>query len=154
MKEVKPTYGHGRSQSSMPLLPFADPPSPTFKQHNVSYPKPRFATRKRTVFILLAFASVVSLGLIASQVVSRGLTDVRVDTAVPSAGWVADGGLSSNWSLPPVHIEQPALQYPPWVKGAPTQSFRDNLREDTQYITSWISAGWSTFLHFLCRAQP
>ncbi|KAH7927278.1 hypothetical protein BV22DRAFT_1045518 [Leucogyrophana mollusca] len=29
-----------------------------------------------------------------------------------------------------------------FVLGPPTQSFRDNLRNDTKYITSWISAGW------------
>ncbi|KAH9081712.1 hypothetical protein EDB83DRAFT_2539272 [Lactarius deliciosus] len=27
--------------------------------------------------------------------------------------------------------------------GPPTSRFRDNLRNDTQYITSWISAGWT-----------
>ena len=32
---------------------------------------------------------------------------------------------------------------PPLVNGPPTVSFRDNLRNDTRYITSWISAGWS-----------
>ncbi|KAH7916414.1 hypothetical protein BJ138DRAFT_468258 [Hygrophoropsis aurantiaca] len=30
-----------------------------------------------------------------------------------------------------------------YVLGPPTQSFRDNLRNDTKYITSWISAGWT-----------
>ncbi|KIK97545.1 hypothetical protein PAXRUDRAFT_824800 [Paxillus rubicundulus Ve08.2h10] len=30
-----------------------------------------------------------------------------------------------------------------YVVGPPTQSFRDNLRNDTKYITSWISAGWT-----------
>ncbi|KAJ7619176.1 hypothetical protein DFH06DRAFT_1273898 [Mycena polygramma] len=29
------------------------------------------------------------------------------------------------------------------LMGAPTTSFRDNLRADTQYITSWVSAGWT-----------
>ncbi|KZP06147.1 hypothetical protein FIBSPDRAFT_764866 [Athelia psychrophila] len=29
------------------------------------------------------------------------------------------------------------------VLGPPTDSFRDNLRNDTQYITSWPSAGWT-----------
>ncbi|KAG0702475.1 hypothetical protein DFH29DRAFT_989773 [Suillus ampliporus] len=31
-----------------------------------------------------------------------------------------------------------------YVQGPPTQRFRDNLRNDTKYITSWTSAGWST----------
>ncbi|KAG1885499.1 hypothetical protein F4604DRAFT_1890272 [Suillus subluteus] len=30
-----------------------------------------------------------------------------------------------------------------YVQGPPTQRFRDNLRNDTKYITSWISAGWT-----------
>ncbi|THH00918.1 hypothetical protein EW145_g7012 [Phellinidium pouzarii] len=33
--------------------------------------------------------------------------------------------------------------YPASVLGAPTESFRDNLHNDTQYITSWINAGWT-----------
>lgn len=145
MREVKPTYGHGRSQSSMPLLPFADPPSPTSKPNGVGLPLTRITHRKRTYIALLAFASFVSLGLITHQVISRGLiTDARGDTAVPPAGWVADSDLPTNWTLSPTQLDEHVLQYPPWVKGAPTQSFRDNLREDTKYITSWISAGWST----------
>lgn len=36
----------------------------------------------------------------------------------------------------------PTMQ--PLVVGPPTASVWDNLRNDTQYITSWISAGWST----------
>ncbi|KAG2128627.1 uncharacterized protein EDB93DRAFT_1256626 [Suillus bovinus] len=30
-----------------------------------------------------------------------------------------------------------------YVQGPPTQRFRDNLRNDTKYITSWGSAGWT-----------
>ncbi|KIJ66268.1 hypothetical protein HYDPIDRAFT_174416 [Hydnomerulius pinastri MD-312] len=30
-----------------------------------------------------------------------------------------------------------------YVVGPPTLNFRDNLRNDTKYITSWISAGWT-----------
>ncbi|KAG2339449.1 hypothetical protein BDR05DRAFT_968039 [Suillus weaverae] len=30
-----------------------------------------------------------------------------------------------------------------YVQGPPTQRFRDNLRNDTKYITSWTSAGWT-----------
>ncbi|KAG2037002.1 hypothetical protein BDR03DRAFT_1092124 [Suillus americanus] len=30
-----------------------------------------------------------------------------------------------------------------YVQGPPTQRFRDNLRNDTRYITSWGSAGWT-----------
>ncbi|KZT30811.1 hypothetical protein NEOLEDRAFT_37108 [Neolentinus lepideus HHB14362 ss-1] len=30
-----------------------------------------------------------------------------------------------------------------YLVGAPTSSFRDNLRNDTKYITSWYGAGWT-----------
>ncbi|EKM84096.1 hypothetical protein AGABI1DRAFT_67300 [Agaricus bisporus var. burnettii JB137-S8] len=30
-----------------------------------------------------------------------------------------------------------------YLHGPPTQSFRDNLRTESKYITSWISAGWT-----------
>lgn len=34
-------------------------------------------------------------------------------------------------------------RYPKQVLGAPTDSFRDNLRSDVKYVTSWINAGWT-----------
>lgn len=43
--------------------------------------------------------------------------------------------------------------YSPFVLGPPTESFRDNLRDDVQYITSWISAGWS-MCSVLCVSHP
>ncbi|PPQ99550.1 hypothetical protein CVT24_005338 [Panaeolus cyanescens] len=30
-----------------------------------------------------------------------------------------------------------------YLKGEPTDNFRDNLRPDVNYITSWVSAGWT-----------
>ncbi|KAL0572931.1 hypothetical protein V5O48_009044 [Marasmius crinis-equi] len=30
-----------------------------------------------------------------------------------------------------------------WVKGPPTARFRDNLRPDVQYLTSWPDSGWT-----------
>jgi hypothetical protein len=41
--------------------------------------------------------------------------------------------------------------YPQWVVGAPTASFRDNLRPEVQYITSWLSAGWSKVVFYAQR---
>ncbi|KAF9245804.1 hypothetical protein BU15DRAFT_40619 [Melanogaster broomeanus] len=47
-----------------------------------------------------------------------------------------------------------ALSY---VVGPPTDNFKDNLRNDTKYITSWISAGWTndvmTYGNLLYLAQ-
>ncbi|KAG0699739.1 hypothetical protein DFH29DRAFT_854523 [Suillus ampliporus] len=43
-----------------------------------------------------------------------------------------------------------------YVQGPPTQRFRDNLRNDTKYITSWTSAGWTndvmTYAHLIYLA--
>ncbi|KAI0706099.1 hypothetical protein BC835DRAFT_1260723 [Cytidiella melzeri] len=127
----------------MPLLPFSAPPSPTSK-HHAQAPSLVFAPRRnRSLFLLVVLGSVVSLALFASRVVSRGFaTDSRrLDS--PSETWSNDDGLPSNWTSPPPTIDEQVVQYPPWVLGAPTQSFRDNLRPDTKYITSWISAGWT-----------
>ncbi|TCD62408.1 hypothetical protein EIP91_006936 [Steccherinum ochraceum] len=41
------------------------------------------------------------------------------------------------------HVELAAPKYSPYLRGPPTDSFRENLRSDTKYITSWISAGWN-----------
>ncbi|KAI6047922.1 hypothetical protein EDC04DRAFT_36455 [Pisolithus marmoratus] len=42
--------------------------------------------------------------------------------------------------IPPVTEVEDAQSF---VLGPPTQSFRDNLRNDTKYITSWLNAGWT-----------
>ena len=159
MSELKPGYTHGRSQSSAPLLPYSDDSHATHftstfrgKGRGLSF----IPHRRRSLFVLIAFASVISLGLLASRVVTRGLSaesDVYVRAAqdVPFPGTQQQHDLSengdnasANWTIPPALEDEQVVQYPPWVLGAPTQSFRDNLRPDTQYITSWISAGWST----------
>ncbi|TDL28334.1 hypothetical protein BD410DRAFT_780825 [Rickenella mellea] len=33
--------------------------------------------------------------------------------------------------------------YSEWLNGPPTQSFRDNLRNDTKYMTVWAPGGWT-----------
>ncbi|KIM70241.1 hypothetical protein SCLCIDRAFT_102054 [Scleroderma citrinum Foug A] len=43
-------------------------------------------------------------------------------------------------TVPPVTDLDDVQSY---VLGPPTQSFRDNLRNDTKYITSWLNAGWT-----------
>ncbi|KAJ7361589.1 hypothetical protein DFH08DRAFT_844625 [Mycena albidolilacea] len=55
------------------------------------------------------------------------------------------GPHSAAVHLPP---SQPQVALDPFgpssvLKGGPTLSFRDNLRSDVQYITSWVSAGWT-----------
>jgi len=51
-------------------------------------------------------------------------------------------------SEPPVPVAPHEVAVDPFgpssvLKGEPTMSFKDNLRSDTQYITSWVSAGWT-----------
>ena len=66
--------------------------------------------------------------------------------------------------LPDIHPEsiyqfwpgskKPQASANPLVRGPPTESFRDNLRNDTKYITSWISAGWSAPIPSPFLASP
>ncbi|KAF5352395.1 hypothetical protein D9756_005940 [Leucocoprinus leucothites] len=42
-------------------------------------------------------------------------------------------------STPKVDLLNPSL----YLNGPPTRSFRENLRPDVKYLTSWISAGWT-----------
>lgn len=146
--------GHGRSQSNVPLLPYADssPPSPFVATYrSKGRPTSLISPRRRSVVVLCAFAAMVGLGLLASHTVSRGLvpeTDaIPEDAHVPF--YLEDAVPSepeeppANWTtISPPHPEE-VEEYSPWVLGPPTQSFRDNLRSDTKYLTSWISAGWS-----------
>lgn len=162
---MKESYGHGRTHSTVPLLPYADstPPSTpfasSFRTKNPSYSL--VPPRRKSTFILCAFASVVSLGVLASWAVSGSSAStayVAPQPAKPPVEDVLDVPFN-NVSLPEVHEddelpipeELPTPEFSPYVLGPPTQSFRDNLRNDTKYITSWLSAGWSASTVFhLC----
>ncbi|KAI6012459.1 hypothetical protein F5J12DRAFT_781406 [Pisolithus orientalis] len=50
--------------------------------------------------------------------------------------------LQSFLTAAPVTEVEDAQSY---LLGPPTQSLRDNLRNDTKYITSWLNAGWISF---------
>ncbi|GJE85810.1 O-fucosyltransferase family protein [Phanerochaete sordida] len=145
---MKEQYGHSRTQSGLPLLPYADttPPStpfvPSFRTRTPPIPH-----RRKSLLVLCAFVSVVSLGVLASFAVhsSRSIPVAPVAQAPPAQD-VLDSPV--NASFPYLHDDDivalpDTAEYPPWVNGPPTQRFRDNLRNDTQYITSWLSAGWN-----------
>ncbi|KAI0275007.1 hypothetical protein BC834DRAFT_850667 [Gloeopeniophorella convolvens] len=52
--------------------------------------------------------------------------------------------LSESSTPPPILVDTaPAWNRKAPLLGPPTDRFRDNLRNDTKYITSWISAGWT-----------
>ncbi|TDL27890.1 hypothetical protein BD410DRAFT_335189 [Rickenella mellea] len=49
---------------------------------------------------------------------------------------------SLNFSKQPEpKVEEPL--WSPWVVGKPTRHFRDNLRNDTKYVTAWAPGGWT-----------
>ncbi|KAI0778374.1 hypothetical protein BD413DRAFT_508781 [Trametes elegans] len=136
-------YTHARSQSSMPLLPYADATPPASPSSRSPAPRfmPTFAYKRRLLIT-------ASLSLAAIALVSLTFTNLATreqSLAIPVHEDVAF--TPANNSVPePVLEERPPeqqLQFSPFVLGPPTQSFRDNLRNDTKYITSWISAGWT-----------
>lgn len=161
--------GHGRSQSSVPLLPYTDstppstPLSPSFRKARLPI---QLLHRRRSLIFTLACLSVISLGVLASwSIRSSSSTSYAQDVPqtpvlAPSPTWVDMSMPSQHAELEmdePIHEPESELEieleYSPYVVGAPTQSFRDNLRNDTKYITSWLSAGWST-LFFLFSKIP
>ncbi|KAG6330606.1 hypothetical protein ID866_8483 [Astraeus odoratus] len=42
-----------------------------------------------------------------------------------------------------IPLEIDAYEGDSYVLGPPTESFRDNLRDDVKYITSWLNSGWT-----------
>ncbi|CAL1695033.1 unnamed protein product [Somion occarium] len=159
--------GHARSESIVPLLPFAEhsrpstPSSATFPAKQ-SYRQPVVdVQRRRLVFLAGAILSVVSVVALAMLTVGRsssGSTYVVSDLeapAVPTSS-TSDIPLYDNESSPvqsaptagsseATHeiVDEELPSHSPYLLGFPTDSFRDNLRNDTKYITSWISAGWN-----------
>ncbi len=149
-------FTHGRSQSSMPLLPYADsspPSSPGSRSFNPRY-MPYFAHKRRlvvTACLSLAVIALVSLsftnlatreGSLAVPVSEHSQPSLDVDVSLPVSH---DPASQPGEESEPLEEEEEAPEFSPLVLGAPTQSFRDNLRNDTKYITSWISAGWSEY---------
>ncbi|KAI0308147.1 hypothetical protein B0F90DRAFT_1680537 [Multifurca ochricompacta] len=96
--------------------------SPRFIPH-------RFSSRRRRLIITAAsLISVLSLFLLAYLSLSNPssrtpsiVSEDRNPQLVPTITWNRKSSLL----------------------GPPTDRFRDNLRNDTKYITSWISAGWT-----------
>ncbi|KAL1951501.1 hypothetical protein VTO73DRAFT_650 [Trametes versicolor] len=147
-------FTHGRSQSSMPLLPYADttpPSSPASRSFNPRY-MPYFAHKRRlfvTACLSLAVIALVSFsfttlgtheGSLAVPVSEHSQPSLDVDLSLPVSH---DQPPEPAAEPEPLEEEEETPEYSPLVLGAPTQSFRDNLRNDTKYITSWISAGWT-----------
>ncbi|KAK0233621.1 hypothetical protein IW262DRAFT_1331502 [Armillaria fumosa] len=76
------------------------------------------------------------------------LTFLSLMTLVSFSFWTASP--TASRTTEPSHdssnldtLQPDVLDPSNYVLGAPTEHFRDNLRPDVQYITSWISAGWT-----------
>lgn len=133
---------HQRSESSQPLL--YDSPSsprtpwtPTFPVSNSK--QLANAPLRRLLLLIAAFSSLTITAFVSVALLSTH------PLAVPSTAGSALP--QSQLDIPEPDVPQydnASDYYSPFVLGPPTESFRDNLRDDVQYITSWISAGWST----------
>ena len=144
---------HHRSESSQPLLydspssPRSPPRTPWTPTFSVSGSKPILANAPlRRLLVLIAAFSTLTILAFAS---------VALLSAPPLAVSSTAGSTSpqSQQDINAPQYDNASDYYSPFVLGPPTESFRDNLREDVQYITSWISAGWST-CPVLCVYHP
>ncbi|KAG1838331.1 hypothetical protein C8R48DRAFT_666854 [Suillus tomentosus] len=101
---------------------YDDPESPfipTFRTKPMASVKGR-KRPLRTICIVLAAVSLLSFGVVLLKPLSYLDIDFEKADVYPTT-----------------------FNSQSYVQGPPTQRFRDNLRNDTKYITSWISAGWT-----------
>ncbi|KAM5533961.1 hypothetical protein V8D89_012386 [Ganoderma adspersum] len=153
---------HERSDSRIPLLPYADssrPSSPTSPSSARLYMSS--LPRRR---LLVALLSLTVLSVLAFSLTTLVYTHDRAFQVTPDPEGTAshqlegDGPIPlANSTIPSEHPADPEpspepepepepeeeYSYSQAVLGPPTPSFRDNLRNDTKYITSWPSAGWT-----------
>ncbi|KZT30814.1 hypothetical protein NEOLEDRAFT_1174185 [Neolentinus lepideus HHB14362 ss-1] len=143
-------YHHVRTDSEQPFLDDyksrkseSDLDSPLSYHHRrSSVSSPSLTKRRRWLFAACALLSVASITALALLFI---LTNREPP---PSVVEESEDLLKSNASQCAQPSQSETEVIPPWDKrnvlvGAPTRSFRDNLRSDHQYITSWFSAGWT-----------
>lgn len=153
------TPAHQRGDSKLPLLGNSDglplPVSPSSRASASKASAFLSAVRyRRLLFIGLAVLSAFSLAVLSSVTVlgsTPGTEFVHTELAAQTTASAEDPAIAPAVSTPVSEPDAPNIpdvyeeeyEYSPYVLGPPTQRFRDNLRNDTKYITSWISAGWS-----------
>ncbi|TBU63759.1 hypothetical protein BD310DRAFT_808030 [Dichomitus squalens] len=110
--------------------------------------------------LLGALFSLTVLSFVALSVTTFGRVPEETFQVTPEHGNAPPQQHETNDRRPEVDLTHPPLppaasepdrdpvseeeySYSPRLVGPPTQSFRDNLRNDTKYITSWPSAGWT-----------
>ncbi|KAI0719978.1 hypothetical protein C8T65DRAFT_634490 [Cerioporus squamosus] len=143
---------HARSDSRVPLLPYADSSSSSTSARSLSKRYMTYIPKRRS---LIALLSLTVLSLVAFSFTFLGRS---ADALYPVPGYTTTVPPSLDADLSSVPGDavtehdsetETSTPYPeerahsPYVLGPPTPSFRDNLRNDTKYITSWISAGWT-----------
>ncbi|KAJ7053007.1 hypothetical protein C8F01DRAFT_1261182 [Mycena amicta] len=121
---------------------------------------PQFPTR----YLVLAIALVQAIGCLY-------LLQARFGSGFDSGFAPADAGLGlhgqkqgyaqhlcteSNSKQPPAGAKD-TLDMPLLATNAPTKAFRDNLRSDVNYLTSWPAHGWShqviEYMHLIYLAR-
>jgi hypothetical protein len=95
-------------------------------------------------FLLLVLVALALIFLVTSIARFRG----QASSFFPA--YEAHPGLEipvdSESHRPDLNSPEPLYLNPfNYLNGPPTASFKDNLKNGEQYITSWISAGWSKF---------
>ncbi|KAI0756814.1 hypothetical protein C8Q80DRAFT_1215643 [Daedaleopsis nitida] len=138
---------HARSDSRLPLLPYAADTSPPASPTSRSWPRRYMLLHKRRPLLAVLCLTLLSLAVFSLTFLGHA-SDVlqRVSHYVPGAPPLSDGSssdLDPSSSTLPILDEEEQESYSPLVRGPPTLSYKDNLRNDTKYITSWISAGWT-----------
>ncbi|KAI8990457.1 hypothetical protein BD414DRAFT_483706 [Trametes punicea] len=146
-KSASNGYAHARSESSLPLLPYADSSLPATPASRSFTPRsmPYFAHKRRLV--LTACLSLAAIVLVILSFTTLSVHEASLGVPVPVSEHHEPHDEESQptppLDEPPAEELEEAPEFSPFLLGPPTQSFRDNLRNDTQYITSWISAGWT-----------
>ncbi|OSD03265.1 hypothetical protein PYCCODRAFT_1434681 [Trametes coccinea BRFM310] len=140
-------FAHARSESSMPLLPYAEsspPASPASRSFTSRY-MPHLAHKRRIALTVSLSLLVILLVTLSSATLSarEHLLAVPVSEQSQLANTNASTPVADDQTSSEEAEQEEEYEYSPFLLGPPTQSFRDNLRNDTQYITSWISAGWT-----------
>ncbi|TFK99714.1 hypothetical protein BDV98DRAFT_623553 [Pterulicium gracile] len=108
---------------------------------------------KRTLVLFAALLLTSSLLLLSFWHPNLSFTLLNEPEATPEAAIIASNGPNTPASQAVVDetnelfdydtgLDDPLHPYASLV-GAPTSRFRDNLRPDKKYMTSWISAGWT-----------
>ncbi|KAJ3568045.1 hypothetical protein NP233_g5974 [Leucocoprinus birnbaumii] len=130
-----PYYGHfnGSREEQYPMLPSDE----TLNKYS---PIPNRPRRRYLYLGCIGLAITSTLGYFALSVSRTTPAEIVQEPGVEKA-------------IPKVDLLDPSL----YLNGPPTRSFRENLRPDAKYITSWISAGWTndvmTYINLIYLAK-